>query len=111
MSDHWTQAIIHMKTAIKKNQNYFDFLMTWEPEDNTGYAWSQNPTFINISEFLTYETDSDGHSGASFVTCLRVSIDELKKEEQGEIKNVIIAKPCDEDESSSFLEEGVIVSE
>jgi len=107
MSDHWTQAVIHMKTAIQKNNNYYDFLMHFSPDDDTGYAWTKNTEFKNISEFLGRETDSDGHSGASFACCLRTSIQELKDEMKDQ---PLIAQPCGEDDSSSYIE-GTIVTD
>ena len=87
MSDHWTQAVSNMKTAIKKNNNYHDFLLNFTPEDDTGYAWTQNEEFKQISKFLERETDSDGHSGASFAVCLRTSIQDLQNELNNETKN------------------------
>ena len=91
MSDHWTQAVSNMKTAIKKNNNYYDFLLNFTPDDDTGYAWTQNKEFKQISKFLERETDSDGHSGASFAVCLRTSIQDLQNEMNNE---PIIAEIC-----------------
>lgn len=93
MSDHWTQAVSNMKIAIKKN-NYYDFLLNFTPDDDTGYAWTQNEEFKQISKFLERETNSDGHSGASFAVCLRTSIQDLQSEMNNETKKPIIAEIC-----------------
>ena len=80
MSEHWTQAVINMKNALQKNNDYLQFMINFSPDEDTGYAWSQNQDFKRISDFLENETNSDGHSGASFAICLRTSIQEIKNE-------------------------------
>ena len=100
MSDHWTQAVINMKNALKKNHNYLQFMLDFSPDENTGYAWSQNQEFKKISDFIENETYTDGHSGASFAICLRTSIQEIKNEINNQTDQPIIAQICNDDSPS-----------
>ena len=101
MSDHWTQAVINMKNALQKNNDYLQFMINFSPDEDTGYAWSQNQDFKRISDFLENETYTDGHSGASFAICLRTSIQEIKNEMNNNIENesnqTIVAQICNDD--------------
>ena len=101
MSDHWSQAVINMKNALQKNNDYLQFMINFSPDEDTGYAWSQNQDFKRISDFLENETNSDGHSGASFAICLRTSIQEIKNEMNNNIENEsnqpIVAQICNDD--------------
>ena len=108
MSDHWTQAVIHMKAALKKNNNYLDYMLEFSPDDDVGYVWTQDEEYKKISRFLDNETNSDGHSGASFACCLRASIDQLRDEMRDEMRDEIItAEICND---SLTYEEGTIIS-
>lgn len=81
MSDPtWERAINLMITSIKSDNNMLDFFKNFVPDEDYGYAWSQNPQYkhyISILERLTSET---GHSGASFAICLRESVQRILSE-------------------------------
>ena len=112
MSDHWTQAVINMKNALKKNNSYLQFMINFSPDENTGYVWSQNEEFRKISDFIENETYTDGHSGASFAICLRTSIQEIKNEMNNniidnELNETIEAQICNDD-SPEYQEATII---
>ena len=69
----------NMKNAInslpEKKRN---FILTYEPCSNRGYAWDENITYKEIKNILSIKTDCDGHSGSSFSCCLRGAIEQLQ---------------------------------
>ena len=77
--DPFRRALINMKNSINNlslsDKNY---ILNFEPHEEDGYAWDQDENYQRIENILSTETDSDGHSGASFAICLRFAIKELK---------------------------------
>ena len=80
MSDTmWNNAVNQMIDAINRDNNIRDFLLHFEPDDNTGYAWTQDPQYKRYALILDRKTNSTGHSGASFACCLREAVDIIRK--------------------------------
>lgn len=73
----WKNAILNMKEAIKSNNNIYDYLMNFEPDENTGYSFTNDPIYKKYSNYLDSKTGGI-HSGASFACCVRQSVQELK---------------------------------
>lgn len=81
MSDTtWERAVNLMITSIKSDNNMCNFFISFNPDENTGYAWSQNPEYRYYTNILDRLTDSSGHSGASFAICLREAINRIRAE-------------------------------
>jgi len=69
----------NMKNAINSlPKEKREFILTYKPCLNRGYAWDENITYKEIKNILSIKTDSDGHSGASFSICLRGAIEQLQ---------------------------------
>ena len=80
MSDTmWNNAVNQMINAINSDNNIRDFFMNFEPDDDTGYAWSQDPQYKYYARILDDKTNSTGHSGASFACCLRESVEIIRR--------------------------------
>lgn len=80
MSDNsWIDAVNQMINAINSDNNIRDFLIEFEPDENTGYTWSQDPQYKHYAKILDRKTNSTGHSGASFSLCLKESIDNIRR--------------------------------
>lgn len=84
MSEMWNNAVNEMIQAINSDNKIRNFFINYEPEQNTGYIWSQNNNYLNYARFLDNKTSSTGHSGASFAYCLREAVDIIKN-------NIIVA--------------------
>ena len=77
--DIFRRATDNMKNAINAlPENQKKFLLEYEPREDRGYLWDENPNYKQIKDILSIKTDSDGHSGASFSVCLRGAIKELR---------------------------------
>lgn len=97
MSDTmWTNAVNKMIDAINSDNNIRDFLIQFEPDDNTGYAWTQDPQYKRYSLILDRKTNSTGHSGASFACCLREAIDIIRK-------GIVVAREVQSDSDDSII--------
>ena len=75
----WKNAILNMKNAIKSDNNIYEYLMDFEPDENTGYSFTNDPTYQKYSNYLDSKTGRI-HSGASFACCVRQSVHELRNE-------------------------------
>lgn len=81
MSDPtWERAINLMITSIKSDNNMLDFFKRFVPDEDYGYAWSQDPQYKYYVQILERLTNSTGHSGASFACCLRESVQYILSE-------------------------------
>lgn len=81
MSDpSWERAVNLMITSIKSDNNMLDFFKSFVPDENYGYAWSQNPQYKHYVRILERLTSETGHSGASFAICLRESVQRILSE-------------------------------
>jgi hypothetical protein len=76
----WNNALKEMISAIKSDNNIYDFFIEYEPDDDTGYAWTQDKNYKYFSDILEKKTNSTGHSGASFACCVREAVDIIRKE-------------------------------
>ena len=91
MSDTmWNNAVNQMIDAINSDNNIRDYLIKFIPDDNTGYAWTQDARYKQYSHILDIKTNSTGHSGASFACCLREAVDIIRR-------GVIVAKEVQSD--------------
>ena len=89
MSDtYWERAVNLMITSIKSDNNMLDFFKSFVPDENYGYAWSQDPQYKHYVKILERLTNSTGHSGASFAVCLRESIERILSENIIEATNI-----------------------
>ena len=80
--DIFQKATHHMKQAIHElSDKDKNFILTFQPCENKGYAWESNKKYQQIKNILSDKTDRDGHSGASFSICLRGAIHEINKEQ------------------------------
>jgi hypothetical protein len=61
----WRQALSNAYAKIESKNIWALFKET--VPDNSGYMFWDHPILSNLS----YELDSDGHSGASFAICMR----------------------------------------
>ena len=73
-------AVSNMVSQIKNDTEIYNWFINFEPDPNDGYMWSSHPNLNKIDKLV----DSDGHSGASFSICLRLTkkvlIDELQSQ-------------------------------
>ena len=89
MSDTtWERAVNLMITSIKSDNNMLDFFKSFVPDENYGYAWSQNPQYKHYVKILERLTDETGHSGTSFALCLRESVQRILSENIIEATNI-----------------------
>ena len=81
MSDTtWTNAVNLMIKSINSDNNMRDFFVDFIPDDNTGYAWSQNLRYKYYANILDRLTNRSGHSGASFACCLREAVNIIRND-------------------------------
>lgn len=102
MSEMWNNAVNEMIQAINSDNKIRNFFINYEPEQNTGYIWSQNNNYLNYARILDNRTSSTGHSGASFVCCLREAVDIIKN-------NIIVANNIDVSDDSNSNENIIIL--
>tara|TARA_B100001094_G_C18044781_1_gene726833 strand:+ start:663 stop:974 length:312 start_codon:yes stop_codon:yes gene_type:complete len=97
MSDTiWNNAVNQMIDAINSDNNIRDYLLQFEPDEQTGYAWSQDPQYKRYALILDQKTNSTGHSGASFACCLREAIDIIRR-------GVVIAEEVQSDTENDII--------
>ncbi len=94
----WERDVNLMITSIKSDNNMLDFFKNFNPDENSGYDWSQNPQYKYYTNILDRLTDESGHSGASFACCLRESVNLIREE------IVVIAKTSVSEEDIITLE-------
>jgi len=93
----WKKAIEQMSNAIKSDNNIYDFFITFEPDETTGYIFSQDNRYKLYSDILEQKTSSTGHSGASFACCIRESVSKIRNE------NLVIAVPVSDDDINQVI--------
>jgi len=69
----WTNSVNDMVKAIQSNNNIHDYLLSFEPCENTGYVWTQDKKYKEYSVYLDQKTGYV-HSGASFACCVREAV-------------------------------------
>ena len=80
MSDEqWKNHVQKMKDSIMENEEIYNYLLKFEPNENEGYCWTRDTKYKKYSDILD---DATGrvHSGASFSICIRCALEEIKKE-------------------------------
>ena len=92
----WNNAVNQMIDAINSDNNIRDFLLQFEPDDNTGYAWSQDSQYKRYARILDRKTNSIGHSGASFACCLREAVDIIRM-------GVVVAEEVQSDTENNII--------
>ena len=90
----WKKSVNDMVNAIQSDNNIKEFLLTFEPDESTGYAWTQNARYKAISDILDDKTGRI-HSGASFACCMREALDICK--------GVVIAESLPDDTESNDI--------
>jgi hypothetical protein len=75
----WKKSVKDMVQAIKSDNNMRDFFMSFEPNESTGYAWTQNEQYKSYSDILDDKTGRV-HSGSSFACCVREAVDSIRSE-------------------------------
>ena len=68
----WKKSVKDMVQAIKSDNNMRDFFMSFEPNESTGYAWTQNEQYKSYSDILDDKTGRV-HSGSSCSPLPRLS--------------------------------------
>ena len=72
-NDHIETQIVNLMKIIRSNSNFMDYIINFK--GNNGFIWDNNPIIQQIYDLV----DKDGHSGASFVLCLRECQHRLKQ--------------------------------
>jgi len=93
----WREAVEQMSNAIKSDNNIYDFFITFEPDETTGYIFSQDNRYKLYSDILEQKTSSTGHSGASFACCIREAVSQIRNE------NLVIAVPVSDDDINQVI--------
>ena len=75
----WKKSINDMVKYIKSDDNIHDYLLSFEPCENTGYVWTQDKKYKEYSNYLDKKTGYV-HSGASFACCIREAVDIIRNE-------------------------------
>ena len=73
---HFEMCVNNMKNAIKNNPDIHQWILSFKPEKDKGFMWTQHKYINNISNTVS----DDGHSGCSFALCLRNAQRELVEE-------------------------------
>ena len=80
MSDEqWKTHVKKMKDSIMENEEIYNYLLTFEPNENEGYCWTRDTKYKKYSDILDDATGGV-HSGASFSICIRCALEEIKME-------------------------------
>ena len=80
MSDEqWKTHVQKMKDSIMENEEIYNYLLKFEPNENEGYCWTRDTQYKKYSDILDDFTGRI-HSGASFSICIRCAIEEIKTE-------------------------------
>ena len=61
-------AVKNMMNVIRSDIDLYTWFMNYTPCNSTGFTFDSHPNTIRISSLV----NSDGHSGASFGTCMRI---------------------------------------
>lgn len=75
MGGEMEQAVTNMLEVLEKYPNLKDWMINWKPDKDKGYVWS-NTTELQLLSNLV-EPYGDGHSGASFACCCRMTKQKL----------------------------------
>lgn len=75
----WKKSVNDMVKYIKSDDNIHDYLLSFEPCENTGYAWTKDKKYKEYSNYLDQKTGYV-HSGASFACCIREAVDIIRNE-------------------------------
>lgn len=73
VSDMMKQSVQNMKNVIEQDPELKEWFLSWEPDKRTGYLYAREPNLEKLSALV----DADGHSGASFAVCCRMTKKEL----------------------------------
>ena len=75
MKAHMERAVNNMLKVLEAYPNLKDWMINWEPEKDKGYMWSNTIEVETLSNLV--EPYGDGHSGASFAVCCRLTKERL----------------------------------
>tara|TARA_B110000046_G_scaffold53771_1_gene60226 strand:- start:31 stop:363 length:333 start_codon:yes stop_codon:yes gene_type:complete len=97
----WNNCITQMISAINSDNNMRDYFMDFRPDKDNGdgYAHYQDPKYRYYTGILELKTITMNHSGASFTTCLRESINQIQN-----MKTVYATEITEEDSSITKFE-------
>ena len=98
-NDMWTKHVQEMKEAILSDNNMKSFFEEFEPKEDEGFCWTQDPQYKRFASILDSKTGRI-HSGASFATCLRCALFIIEEQRvQGDLEEiVVIGEHVSEDE-------------
>ena len=68
-------AVNSMMNVIRSDIDLYTWFVNYTPSDSTGYMFDRHPNVARISTLV----NSDGHSGASFGTCMRICKQRLRQ--------------------------------
>ena len=94
--DMWKKHVREMKEAIISDNNIKSFFEKFEPKEDEGFCWTQDPQYKRFASILDSKTGRI-HSGASFATCLRCALF-IIEEQRDQEEIVVIGEPVAEDE-------------
>ena len=107
----WKKHVQEMKEAILSDNNIKSFFEVFEPKEDEGFCWTQDPQYKRFASILDSKTGRI-HSGASFAICLRCALfiikeqrdqrDQMVQGDQGDQRDqeviVVIGEHVSEDE-------------
>tara|TARA_Y100001958_G_C21233989_1_gene560106 strand:- start:2394 stop:2717 length:324 start_codon:yes stop_codon:yes gene_type:complete len=74
----WKKSVDDMVKSIESNEEIYLYLLSFEPCEYTGYAWTTDSKYKEYSNYLDKKTGYV-HSGASFACCVREAVNILRK--------------------------------
>ena len=105
MSDAmWTRSVQQMKDAILEDNNMNAFFRKFEPAEDTGYAWTEDPEYKRYTATLDDKTGRI-HSGSSFAMCVRCAVEQIRADDKG------IFAPAPSPSPSPVVVQGAPISE
>ena len=107
-NDMWKKHVQEMKEAILSDNNIKSFFEEFEPKEDEGFCWTQDPQYKRFASILDSKTGRI-HSGTSFAICLRCALFIIEEqgvqrfqEDQGDQRDqeviVVIGEHVSEDE-------------
>jgi len=74
----WKKSVDDMVKSIELNEEIYLYLLSFEPCEYTGYAWTTDNKYKEYSVYLDNKTGCV-HSGASFACCVREAVNIIRR--------------------------------
>ena len=74
----WKKSVDDMVKSIELNEEIYLYLLSFEPCEYTGYAWTTDNKYKEYSVYLDNNTGCV-HSGASFACCVREAVNIIRR--------------------------------